>query len=385
VIPARPAASRRRGADDGPRRVTSLELFFDLVFVFTLTQLSSLLTRELSPVGLIRVLLIFGVAWWMYGGYAWLTNTAAPERAGERLLLLLGMAGFLVVALAIPGAFGRDGVALGLGYLAVVLVHTGLYARANRNIWRIAPFNVASALLVTGAGFLPTPARYAPWAVALALLVFSPLIVPVGGMFDIQPAHFAERHSVLVIVAFGESVVSIGIGEAGRAVTAGLAAAAVAGLALSAALWWAFFGAGDDERAELTMTAASPHARPSLALKGYFYPYIPMLLGVVIMAAGVKRSIGHPGNAAPAASLALAGGVAFFLAGDIMFRRALAAGPTLIRAAATAAALATAVIGALLAVEAQLLALVAVLALMLATERRPAPHGPDRDGPSLAA
>jgi low temperature requirement protein LtrA len=372
VISPRPAANRRHGDDDGPRRVSSLELFFDLVFVFTLTQLSALLTRELTTVGVIRVLLIFGLAWWMYGGYAWLTNTTAPERTGERLLLLLGMAGFLVVALAIPGAFGRDGVALGIGYLVVVLVHTGLYARANRNIWRIAPLNIASALLVTGAGFLPGPARYPAWAVALALQIFSPLIVPVRGRFDIEPAHFAERHSGLVIVAFGESVVAIGIGEAGRTVTAGLVAAAVAGLALSAALWWAFFGAGDDERAERAMTAATPEARPVLALNGYFYPYIPMLLGVVVMAAGVKRSIGHPGDAAPAASLALAGGVALFLAGDILFRRALQAGPTLIRAAATAAALVTAVIGALLAAEAQLIALVAVLALMLAAEHRPA-------------
>ncbi len=159
---APPAPGHGNGGDDGPLRVTSLELFFDLVFVFTLTQLSTLLTGELTPLGMARALLIFGVLWWMYGGYAWLTNTATPGRPVERLLLLTGMSGFLVVALAIPHAFGRDGVAFGLGYLVVVLVHAGLYSRANRNIVRVAPFNIASALLVIGAGFLPAPARSPP-------------------------------------------------------------------------------------------------------------------------------------------------------------------------------------------------------------------------------
>jgi low temperature requirement protein LtrA len=261
-----------------------------------------------------------------------------------------------------------------------VLVHAGLYSAANPNIWRIVPINLSSALLVLGAGLIPGAWRYAAWVAALALQALSPLLVRVGGRFDIQPAHFAERHSGLLIVAFGESVVAIGIGEAGHKVTFGLAAAAISGLALTAALWWAFFGAGDDERAELTMTAASAHARPGLALNGYFFAYIPMLLGIVVIAAGVKRSIGQPADTAPAASLALAGGAALFLAGDIVFRRVLSAGPALIRAVAAAAALVTAVIGALLAVEAQLLALVAVLGLMLAAEHRPVRHDPAPGG-----
>jgi low temperature requirement protein LtrA len=332
---------------------------------------------------MVRALLIFGVLWWMYGGYAWLTNTATPSRPVERLLLLIGMSGFLVVALAIPHAFGRDGVAFGLGYLVVVLVHAGLYSRANRNIVRVAPFNIASALLVIGAGFLAVPARYAAWAAALAVQVFSPLLVHVGGRFEIHPAHFVERHGGLIIVAFGESVVAVGIGMAGHPVTAGLALAAVLGLAVSAGLWWAFFGVGDDERAEQMMTAAPPEARPGMALKAFFYAHIPMLVGVVVIAAGVKRSIGNPGHAAPASALALAGGVALFLAGDVAFRRSLRIGPAAIAAAAAAAALATTVIGALLAVEAQLVALVVVLAAMLAAERRWAAGHADAGGWSV--
>ena len=152
--PSPPPESGCRGGV--PLRVSTLELFFDLVFAFTLTQLTELLARDLSLAGVAQVLLIFGVLWWMYGGYAWLTNTRTPDRTPERLLLLVGMAGFLVVGLAIPHGFGPEdadsGAVLGLGYLIVVLVHTSLYYRLNRNIMRIAPFNITSALLVILAG-----------------------------------------------------------------------------------------------------------------------------------------------------------------------------------------------------------------------------------------
>src|SRR5450759_2519137 len=115
-----------------PQRVTSLELFFDLVFAFTLTQLTSLLAGGPSPAGVAQVLLIFGLLWWMYGGYSWLTNARPPLHSAERLLLLVGMAGFLTIGLTIPRGFGRDGLALGLGYLSVILVHSWLYLRVNR-------------------------------------------------------------------------------------------------------------------------------------------------------------------------------------------------------------------------------------------------------------
>ena len=178
--------------------MSTLELFFDLVFAFTLTQLTALLASRLSLAGVSQVLLIFGVLWWMYGGYAWLTNTRTPDRTPERLLMLLGMAGFLVVGLAIPHGFAGEGMGaagglLGLGYLIVVLVHTSLYYRLNRNIIRIAPFNITSALLVILAGVADGAAVYALWAVALAVQVLSPLIASPGGRFEIRPAHFVER------------------------------------------------------------------------------------------------------------------------------------------------------------------------------------------------
>jgi hypothetical protein len=141
--------------DDAPVRVTTLELFFDLVFAFTLTQLTALLVHHFTAAGALEVLLVFGVLWWMYGGYAWLTNTHAPDQTPERLLLLVGMAGFLVAGLAIPHGFGPGDtgsrVALGIGYLIVVTVHTTLFYRVNHNIVRVSPFNVTSALLVIAA------------------------------------------------------------------------------------------------------------------------------------------------------------------------------------------------------------------------------------------
>ncbi len=287
------------------------------------------------------------------------------------------MAGFLVIGLSIPHAFGAngshgsDGVALGLGYLVVVGVHGALYLRVNKNIWRILPFNLASAVLLIIAGLTPAPAAYALWVASLAIQVLGPVFVRLESRFEIQPAHFVERHGALMIVAFGESVADVGIGAEGRPVDAALVLSATLGLALTAALWWAFFGTGDDDRAEETLAGAPPGRRPGLVLAAYFYAYIPMLLGIVATAAGLRTAIGHPdATLAAGPALALAGGVTLFLAGDVAFRRVLALGPSRYRLLAAVAALAAWPLAISVAAAAGIALLTAVVAAALAVEGR---------------
>jgi len=148
--------ARPSGQAERVERVSTLELFFDLVFVFTITQLTAVLSDDPTWRGLLRVVLMLGVIFWMYGGYAWLTNAVAADRAARRLLLLGGMAGFLVLALSIPRAFSAGDVAFGVAYLVIVGIHAGLYTRTPeaptiRALVRLVPFNLVSALLVLAA------------------------------------------------------------------------------------------------------------------------------------------------------------------------------------------------------------------------------------------
>ena len=367
-------AAEPEGAALGPLRVSTLELFFDLVFAFTLTQLTAVLADGLNVVAVVRVLMIFGLLWWMYEGYAWLTNARPPVHTTERLSLLAGMAGFLVVGLAIPRGFGGDGVTLGLGYLVVVVVHAFLYYRVNANIIRVAPFNIASALLVIAAGLAGGAARYPLWVAALVIQLGSPLIVHPRNLFDLRPDHLAERHSALLIVALGESVAAIGIGAAVQAGAGGrLVLSSVLGLALAAALWWILFGNNDDERTERALSAAPRGQRTALALSALFYGNVPVLLGLVAMATGVQEAIAssaQPAAGHPRAAAFLAAGAAMFLAGDAIIRRLLGLGSIGPRLAGAAAALVTTVVGAFAGLDAQLAVLLAVLAVMLLAEQR---------------
>jgi low temperature requirement protein LtrA len=364
--------TRPDGHPGQAERVSTLELFFDLVFVFTITQLTAVLSDDPTPRGLLRVVLMLGVILWMYSGYAWMTNAVATDRAARRLLLLAGMAGYLVLALAIPRAFSEGDVAFGVAYLVIVAIHTGLYSRTGeartvRALLRLAPLNLASALLVLAAVIADGGAAYLLWAAAFALEWVTPMLTPIGG-FRIAPAHFVERHGLVVIVALGESVVAIGIGAAHLPVDLALASVAVLGLLLAACLWWAYFG-GDDRRAEQALAAVPDDRRGWVAVQAFGYCHLLMLLGIIALAAGLKDAIGHAFEPLDMAhALLLAGGVAAFLAGDILFRRTLRIGPARHRAAAAVLALATVPAGLAASAVLQLTALGIVLAGSLAAE-----------------
>jgi low temperature requirement protein LtrA len=382
-------------ADTAPGlRVTNVELFFDLVFAFTLTQLTTLLSDNANGTGAAQTLLVFGLIWWMYGGYAWVTNANPPNGPAERLLLLTGMAGLLVAGLAIPQSFGRDGVVLGLGYLVVVLVHAALYWRVNRNIIRVTPFNVAAALLVTGAGLGARhggarPVVYLLWVLAVALQVGSPYVIRPGGRFDLRPAHIVERHTAMIIIALGLSVAAVGIGAARLAdevggITAGLVGVALLGLALSVALWWALFGGSEDERSERALSGADAGIRAGLVLDAYFYSLIPLLLGIVAVAAGTEQAIARaagPHAAEPAAAAVLLGaGTVAVLAGDVLFRLALGLGQIRLRLLAAAGSAATIAAGLAVGLPLQLGLLLVVFAAMIVAEHRLLRT--DQDGPA---
>lgn len=353
-------------------RVTTLELFFDLVFVFVITQLTGVLVGTLSPLGLAQVVLQFGVLWWMYAGYAWLTNMLAPTTTSRKLLLLTGMAGFLIIGLAAPKAFDGGGIAWGIGYLVVIAAHAFLFAQGNPNILKVVPGNAAAALLIILAGFLDGPPVYILWTLALLIPILMPYLVPVGGRFQIQAEHIVERHSLLVLITFGESIIAIGIGAQGQDLTFGLGLAAVLGLATVGGLWWSYFD-HDDERAEHHLAAADEATRAQKTMVGYFYAHIPIIVGVITFAAGLKKVLGHAwDHLSTGQALALAGGISLYLVGDIWFRRVMGIGPSWIRLGAAVLSLATIPIGVFMA-SLQLTALLAILAGALLLEARTRP------------
>ena len=355
-------------------QVTSLELFFDLVFVFTLTQLSALLSKSLSWESLLQSCLIFIVLFWMYGGYVWLTNSVPPVTWGLQLLLIAGMAAFLICALAIPNAFHHTGLIFGIGYLIVILVHGFLYVGAVG--WRAArfvPMNFLSAGTVITAGFLDGPARYWLWILAIALQVFTSFL-GTGLRFEIRVNHFVERHGLLLLVALGESIVAIGAGVLDLNLT--FLFAAVLGLLLTAALWWIYF-ARDDEVARANMLVRSNADQLRQALGAYFYAFIPMLFGIILLATGIQSSIEHLTTRLDTAhAFAFGGGVSLYLVGTIIFRRAAGIPQDIYRYVAALLAVLTGFIGNQLYAGLQFVCLILILIVLVLIESNWAPAKP---------
>jgi low temperature requirement protein LtrA len=312
-------------ADESEKRVAPLELFFDLVFVFAVTQVTALMAHDPTWEGLGQGMLVLIALWWAWGAYAWLTNYIAADEGVERLLMFAVMGAMLIAALAVPHAFGKDALLFGIAYAVARWLHIFIWAEANDDvdtgqaIVRLARTALPAPALLIVAGLVDDGTlRAALWIVGLAIDLAGPYVYGVRG-FRVSPGHFAERFSLIVIIALGESIVAIGTGIHGD-LDAGVITAAVLGLVVSCALWWAYFDvvAVVSERRFRRMP---PDLRVRIARDSYSYLHLPMIAGIVLVALGFKKTLLHvdePLHTVPA--VALFGGIALYYAGHVGFR-----------------------------------------------------------------
>ncbi len=329
MIPAAPDAS-----------VTPLELFFDLVFVFALTQVTALMADDLTTQGIVRGLLVLALLWWSWTGYAWLANLVRADEGLARLVLLIAMVPMFVLALSIPESFddlpgGLYGpVVLAVCYFIFRLMHLVMFWAIARDdpglraqILRFAPSMIAGTTLLLVAAALDGTAQTLMWVAALVADYVGTILGGASGWRIRSAGHFAERHGLILIVALGESIVAIGVGVASLPVSWPIVAASFLGLAVAAALWWTYFdvSALDGEHA---LAAEPAPTRARLARDAYTFLHVPLIAGVVLIALGMKKVLEYVGDSSdhtltdPLAAVplyALFGGVILFLLGQVGF------------------------------------------------------------------
>jgi low temperature requirement protein LtrA len=314
-----------REPEHNEHQVTPLELFFDLTFVFAMTQVTVMLADDPTWGGVLRGMLVLAALWWAWGVYAWLTSAMDVDEGGVRLAMLASMGAMFGAALAVPGAFGDDAMLFGVAYFLVRLLHLVLSAIVVRDdpdrrgaLLRFAPTAMLGASLIVFAGFLDGRDRIAVWLVALAIDYLGPVVVGVGRGWRVAPEHFAERYGLIILIALGESIIAIGLG-AGFELDTGVIVAAALGIVVVSALWWLYFDvAAIFARRRLTQATGLELHR--LALHAYSYLHLPMVAGIVLFALGLKTTVGDIGerlDTVPA--VALCGGAALYLLAHIAF------------------------------------------------------------------
>jgi low temperature requirement protein LtrA len=304
--------------------VTPLELFFDLVFVFAITQVTALLTNDPTWHGVLRAVLVLATIWWGWTGYAWLTSTLDVDEGSVRLVMLAATATMAGVALAVPGAFGDDALLFAVSFLLFRIFHLVLYAGAGRGdadqlgaLLRLAPSELTGAILIVIAACVHGDARVAIWIVALAIDYMGPAVIALGG-WRIAPQHFAERHGLVVLIALGESVIAIGVG-AGLELTTPVIVGAALGVAVVSALWWLYFDvAAILARRRLVELSGAEQAE--LARDAYSYLHLPLVAGIVFFAFGLETTLHHVHTTLDTVpAIALCGGVALYLLAHVAF------------------------------------------------------------------
>jgi low temperature requirement protein LtrA len=315
------SAARREG-----ERVTPLELFFDLVFVLAITQCTALMAHDPTWSGLAQGLLVLGILWWGWVGYAWLTSVIDPEEGAVRLVIFGAMAALLIVALCVPEAFGHLGLTFALAFGVFRVAHIALFMLASpdddalrHSVLGLAVSTAIAVALLATASLFDGLAQGALWALAIFLDMAGPYFFGSEG-WKLVPGHFAERHGLIVIIALGESIVAIGVGAAG-ALDLGIGIVAVLGVALAAALWWIYFDVVALISARRLGEAEVGRTQNELARDSYSYIHLPLVAGIVLVALGMKTAIAHSGDHLHAVTaFALLGGVAVYLLGLVAFR-----------------------------------------------------------------
>ncbi|HEX4752774.1 MAG TPA: low temperature requirement protein A [Solirubrobacterales bacterium] len=322
----RPHAPRLSAVRREGERVTPLELFFDLVFVLAITECTSLMSHHPSWSGLAQGLLVLGVLWWAWAGYAWLTSVIDPEAGPVRLVFFAAMASMLLAAICVPEAFGDLALAFALLIGFFRIAHIALFTIADRDspdlrrsVQGLAvSTGIAVGLLALASAF-DGVAQAALWALALALDFGGPYFFGVEG-WQLVPGHFAERHGLIIIIALGESIVEIGAGAAGH-LDLGIGVAAVLGVGVVAALWWTYFDVVALVSAQRLSKAEPGREQNALARDSYSYVHLFLVAGIVLAAFGLKTVIAHTGEHLTwVTAFALLGGIALYLLGLIVFR-----------------------------------------------------------------
>jgi low temperature requirement protein LtrA len=313
--------------DRDEHQVTPLELFFDLVFVFAITQVTSLLVHNPTWLGVVHAMLVLAALWWAWSTYAWLTSAIDVDEGGVRLGMLSAMGAMFGVALAVPRSFGDDAMLFGVSYLIVRIIHLVLSAIPARDdparrgaLYRFAPTALLGASLLVVAGFLEGNVRIALWVIALAIDYLGPVVIGVGQGWQLAPEHFAERHGLFIIIVLGESFIAIGLGlGSGFELVAAVIVAAALGIVAISALWWLYFDVAAIFARRRLMGARGLDLH-WLALHAYSYLHLPMVAGIVLFAFGLETTIAHVGEPLDTvAAVGLCGGAALYFVGHIAF------------------------------------------------------------------
>ena len=307
--------------------VTPLELFFDLVFVLALTQCTALMADEPTWTGLAKGLLVLGALWWAWVGYAWLTSAVDPEEGIVRIAIFAAMAGLLVAALCVPGAFDESAMLFAGAYAVVRFAQILLLALAGQDdaalrrsvLTGLLGSTTVGVALIFAAAFADGPLQGVLWTLAILLDMAGPYLFGSEG-WKLTPSHFAERHGLIVIIALGESIVAIGAGVE-FAITLGVVVAAVVGIAIAAAQWWLYFDVVA-RVAERKLTRATKGSEQNeMARDSYSFLHLPMVAGIVLVALGLKKTIGDVGEPLKLVpAVAVLGGTSIYLLAHVAFR-----------------------------------------------------------------